>query len=64
MKLFSEWKKIYIGEARRNPEQNPKVSAYEQLKPYFDIAMNIITDGRHENARLVKTQGTKVCYQL
>ena len=36
MKLFSEWKKIYIGEARRNPEQNPKVSAYEQLKPYFD----------------------------
>ncbi|MFW6226426.1 MAG: hypothetical protein ACOC3V_05665 [bacterium] len=32
--LFSEWKKI--NEARRNPEKNPKISAYEKLKPYFN----------------------------
>lgn len=34
MLSFSEWRKIY--EARKNPEQNPKISAYEKLKPYIN----------------------------
>ena len=30
---FSEWKKLL--EKRKNPEQNPKISTYEALKPFF-----------------------------
>lgn len=39
MKTFHQ----FIEEARRNPEQNPKISAYEYLKPYSNMDNIYIT---------------------
>jgi len=35
--------KIYLTEKRKNPDQNPKISAYEALKPYKDNPKIYIT---------------------